>query len=119
MTLAGPQPDVAEWMQAMDVVVHASDREPFGIVILEAMALGKPVVAGAEGGPREIVSDGVNGLLAPFGDSDALAGAILRYLGDPDLAGAVGQAAGATAAAFTVRRFADRRCVHGERARAG
>lgn len=59
-----------------------SPREPFGIVIPEAMALGKPVVAGADGGPREIVTHGVDGLLARFDDSDALARAVLRYLGD-------------------------------------
>ena len=91
----------------MDVVVHASDREPFGIVILEAMALGKPVVAGADGGPREIVSDGVDGLLAPFGDADALAHAVLRYLGDPQFPRAAGAAARAKATRFGVERFAE------------
>lgn len=106
VTLSGLQPDVAEWMQAMDVVVHASDREPFGLVILEAMALGKPVVAGAEGGPAEIVHDGIDGLLAPFGDSDALARAVLRYLGDPGFATTAGEAARTRAADFGVERFA-------------
>jgi glycosyltransferase involved in cell wall biosynthesis len=48
--LVGAQTNVPEWMQAMDVVVHASDREPFGIVVAEAMALGKPVVATIPGG---------------------------------------------------------------------
>ena len=107
VTLAGPQADVATWMQAMDVVVHASDREPFGIVILEAMALGKPVVVGAGGGPREIVRDGVDGLLAPFGDVAALAGAIGRFLDESQLARTVGAAARARAAQFDVRRFAE------------
>ena len=106
ITLAGPQADVADWMQAMDVVVHASDREPFGIVILEAMAVGKPVVAGAAGGPQEILSHGVNGVLAPFGDADALAGALLWYLDDPQFARAAGAAARARAARFGVERFA-------------
>jgi len=106
VTLTGLQPNVAEWMQAMDVVVHASDREPFGIVILEAMALGKPVVAGADGGPREIVTDGVDGLLAQFGDHEALARAVLRYLEDPAFAREVGAAARARAAQFGVQRFA-------------
>jgi glycosyltransferase involved in cell wall biosynthesis len=106
VTLAGLQPDVALWMQAMDVVVHASDREPFGIVLLEAMALGKPVVAGSEGGPREIVSDGVDGVLTPFGDRAALASAILRYLDDPGFARAAGVAARTRAADFGVDRYA-------------
>ena len=48
----------------MDVVIHASDREPFGIVVIEAMALGKPVVAADSGGPREILSHEVEGLPA-------------------------------------------------------
>ena len=46
LSFAGFRSNAAEWMQAMDVFVHASDREPFGIVVIEAMALGKPVIAG-------------------------------------------------------------------------
>jgi len=106
VTLAGLQSDVRLWMQAMDVVVHASDREPFGIVVLEAMALGKPLVAGSAGGPREILSDGVDAVLAPFGNADALARAIRRYLDDPDFARAAGAAARVRAADFGVERFA-------------
>jgi len=106
VTLAGLQADVALWMQAMDVVVHASDHEPFGIVVLEAMALGKPVVAGSAGGPREIVSDGVDGVLAPFADADALARAVCRYLDDRDFARRAGEAARVRAAEFGVARFA-------------
>jgi glycosyltransferase involved in cell wall biosynthesis len=102
----GYQANTAEWMQAMDVVVHASDREPFGIVVIEAMALGKPVVAGREGGPAEIVTDGVDGLLAPYGDAAALAGAICRYLDDPAFAARCGAAARLRAAAFGDRRYA-------------
>ena len=87
----GFQDNVPLWMQAMDVVVHASDREPFGMVILEAMALGKPVVAGAEGGPQEIITDGVNGLFAPYGDPERLASQIARYLGNSGFARKVGE----------------------------
>jgi glycosyltransferase involved in cell wall biosynthesis len=61
------------------------------MVILEAMALGKPVVAGAEGGPQEIITDGVNGLFAPFGDPERLASQIDRYLGNPGFARKVGE----------------------------
>ena len=102
----GFQANTAEWMQAMDIVVHASDREPFGIVVIEAMALGKPVVAGSQGGPAEIITDGVNGLLAPFGDAAALSAAILRYLDDPAFAARCGAAARVRAAAFDERRYA-------------
>jgi glycosyltransferase involved in cell wall biosynthesis len=103
---AGFQPNVPEWMQAMDIVVHASDREPFGMVVVEAMALGKPVIAGQSGGPAEIITDGVDGVLAPFGDAPALGAAISRLIDDPALARRLGSAARARAAAFDERAFA-------------
>jgi glycosyltransferase involved in cell wall biosynthesis len=104
--LSGLQRNVPEWVQAMDVFVHASDNEPFGIVIIEAMALGKPVVAGAAGGPTEIITDGVNGLLTPYGDADALASALLRYLDNPDFARSIGAAARVRALDFSTQRYA-------------
>jgi glycosyltransferase involved in cell wall biosynthesis len=106
VVFAGFQPDVARWMQAMDVVVHASDREPFGLVVLEAMALGKPVVAGAAGGPTEIITDGVDGLLAPYGDAPTLARQILRYLRDTGYARRVGAAARQRSLAFSTQAYA-------------
>jgi glycosyltransferase involved in cell wall biosynthesis len=108
ITLAGFQENIPTWMQAMDVVVHASDHEPFGMVVIEAMALGKPVVAGAEGGPREIITDGVNGLLAPFGDANRLAQQILRYLDAPDFAASLGQSARQRALDFSPEEYARR-----------
>jgi glycosyltransferase involved in cell wall biosynthesis len=104
--LAGLQQNVAEWMQAMDIVVHASDREPFGIVIIEAMALGKPVVAGDDGGPTEIVTNGVTGLLTPYGNAVALASAILRYLNDQEFARGVGTSARERALEFSAESYA-------------
>jgi glycosyltransferase involved in cell wall biosynthesis len=83
VTFAGEQPDPYPWMDAMDVVVHTSRGEPFGLVLLEAMALGKPVVAAADGGPSEILTDG-SGLLYPPGDHHALADAVNRILSDPE-----------------------------------
>jgi glycosyltransferase involved in cell wall biosynthesis len=106
VTFAGHQQDVPRWMQACDVLVHASDCEPFGMTVVEAMSLGKPVVAGASGGPREIITDGVDGLLVQFGDSGALAAAILRYLDDGAFAAAVGNAARQRAEYFSAARFA-------------
>jgi glycosyltransferase involved in cell wall biosynthesis len=106
VTLAGFQSDVPRWMQAMDILVHAADREPFGIVVIEAMALGKPVVAGSAGGPAEIITPGEHGLLAPFEDAHALAAAVNRFLDDPALAVRCGTAARARAAEFSARRFA-------------
>ena len=101
VTFAGFQSNATEWMQAMDVVVHAADDEPFGIVVIEAMALGKPVVAGSGGGPAEIVTHGRDGLLAPYGDAAALAAAIEQYLADPGFGARAGAAARARAQQFS------------------
>jgi glycosyltransferase involved in cell wall biosynthesis len=108
VTFAGYQADVPHWMQAMDIVVHASDREPFGIVVVEAMALGKPVIAGAAGGPAEIITDGQDGLLVPFNDVPALARAVTRFLDDPAFAQRCGAAAQTRALDFSARRYATR-----------
>jgi glycosyltransferase involved in cell wall biosynthesis len=105
-SFAGFQGNVAEFMQAMDIVVHASDREPFGIVVIEAMALGKPVVAGADGGPAEIITDGQDGLLVRYGDGGSLAHAIMRYLDNRALSARAGAAARIRAAAFDERAYA-------------
>ncbi|MEH2289964.1 glycosyltransferase family 4 protein [Nostoc sp.] len=104
--MAGLQRNIPEWVQAMDVFVHASDKEPFGIVIIEAMALGKPVIAGSAGGPTEIITDGMNGLLTPYGDVDKLAIAILRYLDEQEFAQSAGVAARQRALDFSTQNYA-------------
>ncbi len=106
ISMVGLQSDIPEWMQAMDMIVHASDNEPFGIVIIEAMALGKPVIAGNRGGPTEIITDGVHGLLTPYGDAEALSSAILRYLDDPEFAAQSGLSAQKRAQEFSTRNYA-------------
>jgi len=65
--------------------LYAPHKEPFGLVVLEAMACGIPVVAVSEGGPLESVVDGVTGFLVPR-DEDAFAEAIGRVISDRDLA---------------------------------
>lgn len=104
----GHQPNVPAWMQAMDIVIHASDAEPFGMVVIEAMALGKPVVAGASGGPREIITEGRDGLLAPFEEPTVLANRVTYLLTHPDEAERIGQAARQRALDFSALDFADR-----------
>ena len=80
----GPRPDVADLMNAMDVVVHTSVRgEPFGRVIIEGMAVGKPVVATRAGGVPEFVHDGQDAVLVEPGDAAALAACLDRLLDSP------------------------------------
>lgn len=77
----GYRPDAIDLIAAMDVVVHASiEPEPFGLVVLEAMGKGVPVVATDLGGPKETVIDGAIGLLFKSGNPSSLAHAILRLL---------------------------------------
>lgn len=105
---AGHQDDVYPWFDACDIVVHASFGEPFGLVLVEAMALGKPLVATAAGGPTEIVEDGESGLLVPPGDHEAMATAISRLLDDEGLRQRMGAAASTQAELFDERAMTAR-----------
>ncbi|MEI6714657.1 MAG: glycosyltransferase family 4 protein [Verrucomicrobiota bacterium] len=69
----GHQANPGDWVAASEVLVLASPEEPFGLVLLEAMSLGKPVVAARGGGPSEIVADGQSGLLFERDDPRDLA----------------------------------------------
>ncbi len=78
--------DVADYFTEADIVVVPSLwPEPLGIVTLEALYLGKAVIATAHGGTMDILDDGVNGLLVPPGDPSALAAALLMLLNDSGL----------------------------------
>ena len=85
VTLLGGQRDIAAIMAASDVFVMPSLGEGFGYVLLEAMALAKPVVATRVGGMPEIVRDGETGWLVPPRQPAAIATAVLKILNDPDL----------------------------------
>jgi glycosyltransferase involved in cell wall biosynthesis len=76
----------------MDILVNASDREPFGIVILEGMARGAAVVAVNSGGPPEFIEDQVSGVLARSGEPNALADAIEPLLHSSALRERIAQA---------------------------
>ena len=92
MVLAGFQRNAIDYMELMDVVTHTSIHpEPFGIVTLEAMSRSKPLVSTTIGGPAEVVVDGESGLLVDPGKPADLAGAIDRFLGDPEYARLTGQ----------------------------
>ena len=81
---------------AGDIFAMPSRTDSFGVVYLEAWACGKPVVGARAGGVPDVVRDGVDGLLPPFGDAPAIADAIARLLDDPDAARAMGEAGRAT-----------------------
>jgi glycosyltransferase involved in cell wall biosynthesis len=85
--------DVEEVIASMDLLVHASVLpEPFGLVLIEAMAQGLPVVATRGGGVGEIVDDGKTGILVPPRDAGAMAEAISTLLADPARAKSMGDA---------------------------
>ena len=98
----GPQPRerVLELFRAADAAVLSSAWENFPHTVVEALAVGTPVVGTAVGGVPEVVFDGENGLLVPAGDSAALAEAMRRVLDDERLR---------AAAAPSVERFAPER----------
>jgi glycosyltransferase involved in cell wall biosynthesis len=81
--------EVKKLLKGCEMLVLPSRNEPFGIVILEAMASGRPVIATRSGGPEEIIIDGQNGLLVEKENAQALAMAILRLLGDKNLQGRI------------------------------
>jgi glycosyltransferase involved in cell wall biosynthesis len=84
---AGYQDDVVSAYAAMDVFVLPSRDEGFGLVFLEAMAMGVPVVGTRVIGSEDAVEEGVTGLLVPYADAGALALAVRSILDSPELAG--------------------------------
>ena len=82
---AGYQEDVVSAYAAMDVFVLPSRDEGFGLVFLEAMAVGVPVIGTRVIGSEDAVEDGTTGLLVPYADAPALAQAIRRLLDDAEL----------------------------------
>jgi glycosyltransferase involved in cell wall biosynthesis len=82
---AGTRDDVLRLFRAVDAVLLASAWENLPHTVLEALAVGTPVVATAVGGVPEVVRDGENGLLVPAGDVAALAAAMERVVREPGL----------------------------------
>lgn len=88
----GFRADIPTVMSALDLLVHSSSSpEPFGIVLIEGMAAGCPVVATRAGGVLDIVQDGQTGWLVPVKDDAAMAEAITKALRDRELARRLGQ----------------------------
>jgi glycosyltransferase involved in cell wall biosynthesis len=83
--LLGQRNDINALLAAVDAVVVNSRREPFALIVLEALAATKPIVAARVDGVTEIIEDNVTGLLVPPGDQMALASALARLSADPQL----------------------------------
>ncbi len=87
VSFLGFRNDVAQLMQKVDCIVHAStEAEPFGRVIVEGMLAQRPVIATRGGGAAEIIEDGESGLLVRPGDVAELVSAINRVLSEPEKA---------------------------------
>ncbi|HLR11726.1 MAG TPA: N-acetyl-alpha-D-glucosaminyl L-malate synthase BshA [Sporosarcina sp.] len=81
----GKRDDLAELLSISDLMMHLSEKEAFGLVLLEALACGVPSVATTCGGIPEVIKDGVNGFLVSLGDIEGAAQKALTLLGDQAL----------------------------------
>jgi glycosyltransferase involved in cell wall biosynthesis len=102
------QSDMAAALASMDVLLHCSTRpEPFGRVLIEAMAVGVPVIGARGGGVPEIITDDQDGLLAATGDVGSYSSAMQRLVAEPGLADRLVTSGRETVARrFTVDRVA-------------
>lgn len=80
----GFRKDIKNIISSFDILINASSAEPFGMTIIEAMALGVPVIATNAGGVSEIIDDGVNGILFDISDAEQLAQKWINALEKPD-----------------------------------
>ena len=96
---------VLRMFRAADAVLLSSRWENFPHVIVEALAVGTPVISSAVGGVPEVVRDGENGLLVPAGDVEALAAAIRRLLGDDELRARLAAAAAPSVESYSAERL--------------
>ncbi|HTZ65323.1 MAG TPA: glycosyltransferase [Solirubrobacteraceae bacterium] len=92
VTLTGQVADAGPYIERLDILVNASDPEPFGIVLLEGMSRGVAVVAVDAGGPAEFIANGRTGVLARTGEPHDLADALEPLLAAPDRRAAIGRA---------------------------
>ena len=100
--------DLMSLFNAADIVVHPAIKDNLATVVIEAMALERPVISTRTGGIKEIISSDVDGILIDPGNSEALTGAIISLLSAPDKRRELGRKAADTVSLrFTVSRFAE------------
>jgi glycosyltransferase involved in cell wall biosynthesis len=107
VVFAGHRTDVPDLLGATDVFCISSLYEGTPLTLFEAMAAGKAIVSTSVDGCREVLEDGVTGVLVPPADADALAGGLDRVLGDPALRAALGARALAASRRYDVRTCVD------------
>ena len=106
--LVGFQPNVRPYLSLMEVAVFSSVSEGCPNTLLEAMAMGRPVVATAARGIIELIRDGENGLLVPVGDAQAIARGIERLLDEPVFAARMAEQVKKDAEAYQMPAHVDR-----------
>ena len=102
---AGYRNDVGPFLRAFDLFVAASKKEGLGTSVLDALAAGLPVVGTRAGGIPESVQDGLNGLLVPVQNPEALAGAILDLINQPQLRQKMSRLAPESVAPFSIENI--------------
>jgi glycosyltransferase involved in cell wall biosynthesis len=99
-----PRERIVELFHAADATILSSSWENFPHTVVEALAVGTPVIAMAAGGVSEVLHDGVNGLVVAAGDTDALTEAVRRYFADDELRARLRAAAASSVAAYAPER---------------
>jgi len=106
VTLHGIVHDIQNRINQSHLLVHSAWHEPFGLILIEAMACGVPVLSFDTGGPRELVTDGVNGFLTNRDDLNTYVERLLTLYNDRNLPSKMGQAAMTHAQKFGLANYA-------------
>lgn len=102
---AGTRTDIPDLLGMMDVFVFPTFTEAFGICVLEAMAMGRPIIATDDAAIPELIRDGEEGILIPPGDPARIAQSVISLMGDPARAGRMGHAARQKVRLFSVEKM--------------